>query len=408
MRDSRQPLKAYRFLVAGQRLFSLFLRGCLGAAIGLAVLEGILRVNPGLLLRGMALPAPVDAPITTRDYDIYNSDADLFFWSPELVRPIAPQAKRVEVHVHYETDEFGFPNAAPLSPTVDVVVLGRSYSMGAQATDPWPRQLERATGWRVLNLSQQGSGIDIKYGYWRDFAAPRRPRWVILETLPSMDIWNYSPAPSLLVQGLPVPLIQQFAREKNPNSSERSGQIYPLKVDIPGRQVELTFFFHYLSALSINRDTMLTSSYWSRYKQIMTQLVEAVRSESACVALLYVPTKENIYFPLAVHPVQLEAVLASLLSVQSTAKDSEPKTETPLTISSMQKNADVARGLVGMLAMEYGAPFIDPTERLTQSALSGIDPFMSYDTHWSAAGHRIVSDLVAETLSNHPCSPSGR
>jgi hypothetical protein len=41
----------------------------------LAVLEGILRVNPGLLLRGMALPAPVDPPITTRDYDD-NSDAD--------------------------------------------------------------------------------------------------------------------------------------------------------------------------------------------------------------------------------------------------------------------------------------------------------------------------------------------
>jgi hypothetical protein len=100
---------------------------------------------------------------------------------------------------------------------------------------------------------------------------------------------------------------------------------------------------------------MLTSSYWSRYKQIMTQLVEAVRSESACIALLYVPTKENIYFPLAVHPTQLEAVLASLPSVQSTAKDFEPETVTPLTITGMQKNASVARDLVSMLAMEYWA-----------------------------------------------------
>jgi hypothetical protein len=46
---------------------------------------------------------------------------------------------------------------------------------------------------------------------------------------------------------------------------------------------------------------------------------------------------------------------------------------------------------------------IDPTDSLRESALTGADPFLPYDTHWSASGHEIVARQVANALQTAPC-----
>jgi hypothetical protein len=171
-----------------RNLASAILILCFGVLLGLGFLEIILRINTGLLLRGMAASSPVDQPIEKLVYDIHASDADIFYWQQGSIRPVQPTDDQLEAHVTYFTDEFGFPNQAPLAEQVDVVILGRSYAMGAQAGYPWPRVLADAGALKVLNLSQAGSGIDLKRSYLAKFGLPRHPRWVIVEFLPAMDI----------------------------------------------------------------------------------------------------------------------------------------------------------------------------------------------------------------------------
>ena len=95
------------------KLLLAFLRLTCGLVLGLALLELTLRANSTLLMRGMGAPAPVDEPVMVSRYTIRLSDADLYYWSPKLIRPIPPGEDRIEAEVRFETDEFGFPNAAP-------------------------------------------------------------------------------------------------------------------------------------------------------------------------------------------------------------------------------------------------------------------------------------------------------
>src|SRR5688500_8015638 len=170
------------------RLALACLQLTLGLGLGLLLLEVILQLNPSLLLRGMAAAAPIESPLTVRQYSVRLSDADLFFWHGSVIRPIAEDDNLVEAEVDFRTDEFGFANHAPSGPTAEVVILGRSYSLGAQAAHPWPQQLAQLTGRAVTNLSQAAIGIDAKHSYLRRFGLARQPRWVILEVLPSMDL----------------------------------------------------------------------------------------------------------------------------------------------------------------------------------------------------------------------------
>ncbi len=378
----------------------------LGIAAGLGLLEVTLQLNPGLLWNGMALPAPAEPALMAQDYDVRYSDADLFYWSADKIRPVLPTENRLEAHVHFETDELGFANVPPLPPKVDVVVLGRSYSLGAQAAVPWPRRLAQQTGWEVLNLSQAGSGIDLKAHYLQAYALPRHPRWVVVEVLPAMDIMGYTPAAPLLLEELPFAVTQRLARKwLGPPAPVAGAQfIYPLPVDLPGQTANLAFFSHYLSSLTVSGDAWAASQDWADYRQHLLELIQAARAQSQCVALLFAPTKENLYFALATRPVQLEPVLRDVQPWQlnETGQLASAPGRTA-DVASMQTNAWSARDLLVAFAQANGLPLADPTSKMQQAALAGDDPFMAYDTHWSAIGNQIVAQTVAETLQHASC-----
>ncbi len=383
-----------------------FAKLTLGLLLGLALLEVTLRADPALLLHGMGVPAPVDAPVTVSRYTVHLSDADLFLWSPELMRPIPAEQDQVEAEVRFETDEFGFPNAAPLPAQAEVVLLGRSYSLGAQAAQPWPRLFVEQTGWRVVNLSQTGAGIDLKRDYLRRFGWLRRPRWIILEVLPSMDVAGPAATDPLLIQQLPFPVLQSLARRLRPPAAAQPQPdgLYPLAMDIPGRTASLTFFYYYLSYLTIDREMLAGSATWADYAEAVRALVREAREHSACVALLYAPTKENIYLPLAAHPVQLNVLRTSTTAYRlAVSGELILDSSLPVNVGRLPANASAARQVLADFARAEGLPLVDPTDALQRAALAGAEPFMHYDTHWSALGHQIVARAVADALRNAPC-----
>ncbi|MEW5868013.1 MAG: hypothetical protein AB1894_01965 [Chloroflexota bacterium] len=377
-----------------------------GLALGLVLLETSLHLNPRLLLRGMAVPAPVYTPVQEQIYDVHYSDGDIFFWQPELVQPIPLTEDRLEGTVHFQTDEFGFPNQAPLPPQVDIIVLGRSHSLGAQASQPWTHQLMKSSGLSLLNLSQTGAGTSLKRDYLKKFGLPRQPRWAVVGILPALDIIGYSPNPNWLVPNLAYPVIQHIYRRFNNGSPKQAiaKPIYPLQIDIPGQTVELTFYTNYLSTLTIEPSEMRDSQQWASASQELVDLIQLARKNKVCVILLYVPTKPDIYFPLAEDASQLELVLDTLApwrldSTHTLVQDPSFTT----SIRQMQSNAGAARGLLIEFARQQGVLLADPSQALTQAALQGDAPYMLYDTHWSVTGHRIVAQTILEIIQNASC-----
>jgi hypothetical protein len=69
----------------------------------------------------------------------------------------------------------------------------------------------------------------------------------------------------------------------------------------------------------------------------------------------------------------------------------------------MQLNAFAARDLVADFASSNGFAFIDPSPSMLEAVNVGQAPFMSYDSHWSALGHQLVANTVAEALATGAC-----
>jgi hypothetical protein len=240
----------------------------LGVGIGLFALECLLRLNPSLLIRGIAPPAPIDPPLITRTYDVHYSDGDQILWRPDLVRPIPPGQDQLEAHVTFTTDEFGFRNNPPVPSRVDVVVLGRSISLGAQQPSPWPQLYGAQTGQSVWNLSEPGSSTDVKLDYLQRYALSRNPRWVIIEIQPAIDITTSEPSPHLLISELMVPVLQHFIKPFFPPGGNLPGQpILPISLDLPGRTLPLTCCLHYLEAQTVSAETIASSAQWDEFRQ---------------------------------------------------------------------------------------------------------------------------------------------
>ncbi len=377
-----------------------------GLMLAFIALEMLLRLNPELPLRGMGVLVPIDAPIKEDSYDIYTSDADLFYWQADLMQPVAPEADRLEAQVDYFTDEFGFPNRPPTPSVVDIVILGRSYAMGAQSSQPWARQLMDLTGMQVLNLSQTGGGIDLKHEYFRRFGLPRKPRWVILEVLPSMDILGYAPHPAWMIHGISLPLIQNFAQRAvgTTSSSQPAHPVFPIIANLNDQDVMFTDFIYYLSALTVDHETLQASRNWEDFREDATELIQEAWQNAACVVLLYAPTKSEVYLPLIDESELFNPVLDHLQTWALDDRMQFVQTHAHLrSADQLVANAASARSLLASFAKETGVALIDPTEAMMQSILDQQQPYMIYDTHWSLTGNQLVAKAVADLIMHSTC-----
>jgi hypothetical protein len=244
----------------------------LGTILGIILLELILIGNLGLLLHGMAMPTPKDLPLINQFSDIHYSDGD-------------------------------------------VVVLGRSISLGAHIQKPWPELLAEITGDEV-NLSQPGSNIDLKTDYLTIFEINHNPEWVILEVAPKIDIVDNKAPKSLLSQRLLSPMIQSIWRRYNDNKkTELKGtEIYPIIIDLPGRTCDLTCCIHFMEFYTQNREIIEASQDRIIFKEKAKRLIKLAEKNSACTAILFVPTKPDVYFQFVADHEQLIATHQNVFS----------------------------------------------------------------------------------------------
>ncbi len=388
-----------------RRLLAAALQLGLGLAAGLLLLEAVLRLNPQLLIPGTPLAGSLMAPLTSQTYSVRYSDGDTFFWRPDLVRPLSPAADRVEAVVTLRTDEFGFRNPPPLPEKVDVVVLGRSTSLGAQAASPWPQQLAAATGWYVLNLAQPAGALSTLQRSFDTYGRPRHPAWVIFEVAPRQDVGDTG-EPSLRLQGVAVPMLQYLARRLAGDSLFRSAAqpIYPLPVSLPGRTLALTCCLHYMDFLAMSRPDLEGSRPWASFRTQVLDLAADARDSGGCVAVLYASSKEEVYFSAALDPAQLAPAVDGVVPLHLDESGGlSPAAGASISAAAMQRNILAGHDALAALTRNAGLMLIDPTQALIQSVQAGQDPFMAYDSHWNAIGHQIIASQIERALQGRTC-----
>ena len=122
------------------------------------------------------------------------------------------------------------------------------------------------------------------------------------------------------------------------------------------------------------------------------------------MALLYVPTKPDVYFPVARFPEQLSPSLREVVPLRLNAEGWLEKDPGGAgSVDMVIRNAMVGHDLIESFARENGLVWIDPNDVIIQSVLEGRDPFMVYDSHWNQRGHEIVADTVVDSLNRASC-----
>lgn len=377
-----------------------------GLVLGLLLFYWSVKSNPQLMLRGMALLVPREAPVSVLSYPVHLSDGDLFYWQGNLVQKPEANEDRLVAQVTTWTDEFGFPNQGPLPAQVDWVVLGRSFSIGAQTETPWHQILATENDLKILNLSQTGSDIGIRTEHLTQFGLPRNPDYVISEITPALDVIGYSPGQNHDLLNLSVAMVFTVNHQLTSPSVQAAAfePLFPLLVDLPNRQVALSIYLPYLQALTIDARSFEYSQDWQNFREASGNLIRTIRDNDACSVLLYTPTKSDVYLPLLQDPNQFSSVLSRIKSWKVNeqgrfVQSGDEKTNIPALI----ENSRQQREYLARYASEQGALFVDPTDAMIEAVLGGVDPFLDYDTHWSQAGHQIVAHTVYQAIHNSTC-----
>ena len=153
-----------------------------------------------------------------------------------------------------------------------------------------------------------------------------------------------------------------------------------------------------------NSKTLEDSEQWAAFRLSLEHLIDVAERSGACVALLYAPTNAEIVFHAADQPAELAPALSQVVSWRSDAfgrlrHDGSVESSVAL----LRAHAFAARDALAGLARELDVEWIDPSGAMLAAYAQGANPFMHYDTHWSAVGHQIVADAVAERLSPASC-----
>lgn len=385
-----------KYLLAAVRVLS-------GLLLGILVLEAVFRSNTTLLPHGIAAPLPVDPPLTDRWYEVRYADADIFYWQAQIVRP--PAEDQLEALVHWRTDAFGFPNPAPVPATVDLVVLGRSYSMGAQTAEAWPSLLRDRYGYRVLNLSQTGAGLAEKLDFLERFGLPRNPRYAVIDVLPPIDIAAFRPAaePSVVRRAV-YPFAQAALRRMFGPAGPAGGAdyIYPLRLEWTGGGCDCVFYSGYLSPLSLSKEDWSGSCEWDGFRADLTGMVASLRAAGVVPILLFVPTKETVILPLAEDLSGMADALRAAGSYRLSG-GALAHSEAGADPAVIGGNADAAADLLLGLSEDLSLCLADPSPAFRQAVREGSDPFMRYDTHWSGWGHELVAEALAGMMESGAC-----
>lgn len=304
--------------------------------------------------------------------------------------------ERGDAPFRYSTDEHGFRNPVGWPDTADVVIVGDSqaFGFGVSDGDEWPRLLGQRLGVQVVNLGMIGSAPQQYTRVLERFGLSLSPRLVLYCLFPGNDLidarafaaWEAAGSPGNFAtwrfeRNRPDPardLLRSLLAKSRLAALFRSA-VHGLESRFTGRQVEAADGTKLLLAPNVYRSSLdlahPSNPEFLRTVESVERAGALARDAGSDFLVVLVPTKEEVYLPLAGEP--------SLPLV-------EP----------------FARALA-----ERGFEVLDLTPELQEAARDGPALFFTVDGHPNENGNRLIAELVGRRLhavAGHEGPPHGK
>ena len=402
-----------------------------------------------VVLRAMPLKLPL--PILTARHDLGLSAPDRrWMESPRYKQRLRPDLKTYcewehgdivrmgflpheifggEHHRYpFETDAEGFRNPT-VRERIEVAVLGDSFvdAMTSPREESWPARLEQITGKAVQNYGTSSFGPQQELYALQDYAIRHQPREVVLGYFAGNDLFDaerfdrwehggdkpgeeatgwrlkkkYRRYETLYLFTIAQVALPARARPKESSVAftktaapgfDRGAYEIPTE---SGASLRFAFMPPYLQKLASSRAELERSRGWELVRDALTKMRETCAEHGSRLTVLFIPSKDEVYWPLVERSLGQEELKRSIDFISS-------YNHMPLQAADIRANRLAQNELMREFCAAAGISFLDLTPALEQAAASGRAVYFADDAHWNAAGHEIAAQELARFLVRQP------
>lgn len=337
------------------------------------------------------------------------------------------------------TDADGFRNTRA-DPAADIAALGDSFTdaLTLPAEFSWPSRLGSLMHTTVRNYGTAGFGPGQELRVLKQYVLPRRPRVAVVGFFAGNDLqdaerferfeqnggafpssglgWKFKPVIARFDQLYLMSLYQgaaSLARERQTLALRTSGTGGPVdysgddvaaapalqptferglfSVPVSGHTLRFAFLPPYLNCLKFSREELQAMHGWDATRRAYKQMQQLAREQGTRLAVMFIPSKSQVYLPLAESSFSSEA-LAQAVAVSLRDVANAPNADLIL------RHRLALNGLMRDFCAEEGIPFLDLTDALRARMSTGQNVYFPDDSHWNAAGQETAAAALAEWL----------
>jgi hypothetical protein len=344
---------------------------------------------------------------------------------------ISPQLFGGENHRYpFETDAEGFRNPA-VRQEIDVAALGDSFvdGMTSPAEETWPARLEQITGKKVQNYGTSSFGPQQELHVLQDYAIRHKPRHVVLGLFAGNDFFDaerfdrwkrgggnqpgeeptgwrlqkkFRRYEALFLTTLARVALPSGNSQKEPPRASPSAAAVPRfdrgSYEIPGADgavLRFAFMPPYLQKLADARPEIERSRGWEFVRATLLEMREICRQQQSRLTVMFIPPKDEVYWPLVEHSLGQEELQRSIDFACS-------YNHMHVRTADIRANRLAHNELLRDFCAEHQISFLDLTPALERNAAVGRAVYFADDAHWNAAGHEIAAEELAKFLGQEP------
>jgi hypothetical protein len=318
----------------------------------------------------------------------------------------------------FQTDEKGFPNDEfKWRDQVDIVITGDSFTIRT-APRTWLESLRDLTGMSVLTLGAPSWGPLNETEAIKQYGLAKNPKWVVLMYFEGNDLFNtgqylerratgmswkeYDFSHATLWDQLIVPhLIQYWLKKIFPRADTPPPHYrYPVTASTEAGPIQMVLKDFHLLPMSADYDTMAKSDEFAAIRQSLVDMKQQVEAQGGRFLLVYVPSKEHVYWSRIWDPTDVNNILERSVTVKLSEGDQghfewEP---TYLSYDAFNANHNAQEKLLTDFAQANGVEFLNLTPTFWEQGIKRGELYHYADPHWNQAGNDLAAQTIAEYI----------
>jgi hypothetical protein len=349
------------------------------------------RFRPNMYQEGYWNPA--DPYLTAAGSETRPSDRDDSFWYV------------------FETDEMGFPNAQnQWQEQYDIIVTGDSF-VTRSAPETWIETVQAESGRSILTLGANSWSTLNEVEAVRRYGLDKAPQWVILLYFEGNDLLNTAQYLERQASGLSwreydlqgVPfwrrlitwhLFRYYVMEARESDTIPQRYRYPVSASTEAGEIETVLKDIHLLPLSAGYEVMAASREFAAVSEALLALRDEVERQGARFLLVYVPSKEHVYWSRIWDPVDVNNILERTVTVALGEAGFLQWQPPYLSYEMFQANHDDQEQLLSDFARENDLEFLNLTPVFWQNTIRQGELYHYADPHWNQAGNRLAAEQI--------------